>query len=152
LQATSALAAPLGIVISVVGYRWLDIDRVIGATASYTVLGVVGLGAALALVPRLAGAAGPALGIDPGVAQWLLTLGPPPAAAPAQLALRPRLERKLFAERHRRASGLATLVDLVGSCTGAEEMWKLTSEHVESLLEPESLTVYTRDGLSFTAR
>ncbi len=45
------IALPLGIAISVVGYHWLDIDRLISASAAATLVGIALLGGALAVVP-----------------------------------------------------------------------------------------------------
>ena len=152
LLAITGMAIPLGLMVSVIGYRWLDIDRLIAAVASYTIVGVAVLGGAVALVPRMAAAAAPALGVEPALAQWLLTMGLVLAAVPAHLYLRPRIDRGLFAERHRRVSGLAQLVDEVGRCSGADELWALTSERIDALLGPESLVAYAREGKVFAPR
>ena len=144
LLSGSALAISIGILVSLVGYRWLDIDRLISATASYTIVGIAVLAGALALVPRAASAAAPVLGVDPALAQWLLTLALVGAAIPAHLALRPRLERRMFAERHRRVSGLERLVAELEGCASVEAIWRLASERIDALLEPTSLVVYAR--------
>jgi hypothetical protein len=49
------VAVPVGVLISVVGYQFADIDRIISSTASYSILAVTGLAGILALIPQLAG-------------------------------------------------------------------------------------------------
>jgi hypothetical protein len=152
--AMSALgcAAPLGVLASVIGYRWLDVDRLISATASYTLVALVLLGAAVALVPRVALAASYALGVDAALAQWILTMALLLTAVPAHLYLWPQLDRRMFAVRHQRMSGLELLIEAVGQCASAEQLWRLASGRIDELLEPGSLVVYARDGDRFAAR
>jgi hypothetical protein len=49
-------------------------------------------------------------------------------------------------------SGLARLLDEVRACNGADELWRVTSERLDALLEPESLVVYAREDDAFTVR
>jgi len=144
LISLGSLMIPVGFLAALLGSRWLDVDRLIGATASYTVLGLLVLGAALALAPGIASAAGPLLGLDPVFARWLLTLSLVAAAIPAHLALRPRIERRLFAERLRRESGLRALADEIAGCFGTEEIEELVAERLGALLDPQSLVIYAR--------
>lgn len=153
LVGASGLATPAGITIAVVGYRWLDVDRAISATAAFGLAGVTALGVALAASPRLASLTAPALGLEAGAARWLLDMSFVGAAGfVAYRYLRPELDRRMFAERHARMLALERLRDEVGACAGPEEVWRLTSEGVDALLEPESLVVYAREGKSFTPR
>lgn len=147
-----ALALPAGMIGAVVGSRWLDVDRLISAAASWTIVGVVALGGALAVVPAVASAAAPVLGLSPAVAQWLLALAVVLAALPAHRALWPRLDHQLFAERHRRMTRLELLVDELDECPNAAELWKRVTSRLDALLEPESLVVYARDGEVFAPR
>lgn len=57
LTTAMTLALPLGFVVSVTAYDFLDVDRVIGATASYTLIGLSLLAAALAGLPAAASSA-----------------------------------------------------------------------------------------------
>ena len=152
IQALSGLAIPVGMTISVLGYRWLDIDRLISAAASYTIVGDRRSGrcARAGAATRERGCARPRR--RTGRRRWLLTMALVLAAIPAHLYLRPRIDRGLFAERHRRISGLAQLVDEVGRCSGADELWALTSERIDALLGPESLVAYAREGKVFAPR
>jgi class 3 adenylate cyclase len=144
------LAIPAGILASVIGYRWLDVDRLISAAASYTIVGLAVLGGALALTPRIASAAAPLVGVDPGTGQWLLTMALVGLAIPVHRALRPRLDRRMFAERHERTRGFERLLEELGRCTSVEELVRLPGERMDALLEPESIAIYGREETVFT--
>jgi class 3 adenylate cyclase len=142
-------AIPIGIVVSVVGYRWLDIDRLISATASYTILGVAALGSALAFVPRIARAVSEVVGIDPEHGQVALSIALAAVVVPAHRALRPWLDRKLFAERHALVQSFDRLLQQLAACQNIEELTKLTGEGVDALLHPEATAIYARAGDAF---
>jgi GAF domain-containing protein len=144
LGSLDALWTPAGILISVIGYRWLDIDRLISAAASYTLLGLAVIGASLAAIPALSRATAPVLGVDAASLQWLLTLGLVVAAIPAHSFLWPRIDRRMFAERHQRMLGFARLLDEIGDYASVPELVRMAGERIDALLEPESIAVYAR--------
>jgi class 3 adenylate cyclase len=146
----TAVAIPLGIVVSIVGYGWGDVDRLISATASYTIVGLVVLGATLALVPALAQASAPWLGLDAGTGQWALTMALVGAAIPVHQFLRPRIDRRLFAEHHERMLGFERLLVDLGRVTSVEELTSLCGERLDTILAPESIAVYARQETAFT--
>jgi class 3 adenylate cyclase len=143
------VAIPIGIVVSIVGYRWLDIDRLISATASYTILGVAALGSALAFVPRIARAVSEAAGIDPEQGQVALSIALAVVVVPAHRALRPWLDRKLFAERYALSQSFDRLLHELAACRNIEELTNLTGERVDALLRPEAIAIYARTGDAF---
>jgi hypothetical protein len=145
------LGIPVGILISVIGYRWLDVDRLISAATSYTILGLVVVGSAFAVLPGLSQSVAPVLGIGPAALQWLLTMALILAAIPAHSLLWPSIDRRMFAERHQRMLGFARLLDEIGSYASVEELLRLTGERVDALLQPESIAVYARTDGNFTS-
>ncbi|HXZ83867.1 MAG TPA: hypothetical protein VEI82_00115 [Myxococcota bacterium] len=147
----SDLGVPVGILVSVLGYRWLDVDRLISAAASYTILGLAVLGTALAVLPAAAQVAAPVLGIASPTLQWLLTMALVLAAIPAHAFLWPRVDRRMFRERHQRMLGFARLLDEIGSYASAEDLVCLAGKRLNALLEPESLAVYVRADRHFAA-
>jgi class 3 adenylate cyclase len=150
LTSISLVAIPLGVLVAVLGYGWLDVDHLISATASYTIVGLAVLGVALALLPGLAHAAAPVLGLDPATGQWALTLGLVGAAIPVHRSLRPRIDRRLFTGRHQRMQGFERLLDEIGRCTSVEALTHLPGERLDALLEPESIAIYAREEAVFT--
>jgi class 3 adenylate cyclase len=150
LVSLSLLAIPAGFFVSVLGYRWLDVDRLISAAASYAIVGFSVLAAALALTPRVASAAAPLLGVEPQTGQWLATLALIGAAIPVHRALYPLIDRRLFAERHARVKGFERLLDEIGRCTSVEELVRLPGERLDELLAPDSIAIYAREERAFT--
>ncbi len=150
IQRLAEVALPLGILTSVIGYHLFDIDRLISATASYTVLGVALLGGALVVIPRVAGAAGGLVGVDPATGQWVLSLALAAVVIPAHRRLRPWIDRRFFAERVAVEEGLEQVVRGLDGCESADALIRLFGERVDEILRPESIATYTREQNAFT--
>jgi hypothetical protein len=72
------------------------------------------------------------------------------APVPVHRALRPRIDRRLFAERHQRRLGFERLLDEIGRCATVEELTRLPGERMDALLDPESIAIYGREEAVFT--
>jgi class 3 adenylate cyclase len=142
-------AIPIGIVVSIVGYHWLDIDRLISATAALTLLAVAGVGAEALLVPRLALAANGVVGIDPEAGRVAFSMAFAALGVPAYRGLRPWLDRFLFKEQHALGERFARLRAELADCRGVEELVRRAGEGIDALLHPESLATYGRAGDAF---
>jgi len=142
-------AIPLGYAVAIVGYGWLDIDRVISASAAATGVGVAGVGGLLAIVPPVASAASGTLGIDPETGRLALSMALAAVLVPAYRRLRPWLDRRLFAEQHALAERFEKLRAELGASRGVEEMATRAGEGFEALLHPESVAIYGRAGEAF---
>jgi class 3 adenylate cyclase len=141
---------PLGYAVAIVGYGWLDVDRVISASAAATVLGVALLGALLAVVPPVASAASTTIGIDPETGRLTLSMALAGVLVPAYRRIRPWLDRQMFAEQHALAERFERLRAELGAARGVEEMATRAGEGFEALLHPESVAIYGRAGEAFT--
>jgi len=146
----ATVAIPLGIVIAVVGYRFLDIDRLISTTASYSLVGIALLGGAFVFIPKIARTVSEAMGVSPETGQWMLSLGLAGVLVPVHRALRPWIDRHLFAERYALTQSFERLLGELSSCTNAEELTKLSGARLDALLHPESIVIYARSGEAFT--
>jgi adenylate cyclase len=69
---------------------------------------------------------------------------------PAYRALRPWLDRRLFAEQHALAQAFERLRAELAACRGLEELAKQGGEGLDALLRPDSIAVYARAGEAFT--
>jgi hypothetical protein len=139
-------AIPLSFAVAIVGYGWLDVDRLISASAAATVVGVALVGGLLAVVPPLASAASTTLGVAPGTSQLALSMGLAAVLVPAYRRLRPWLDRRLFAEQHALAARFEALRTEPGASRGVEEMATRAGKGFEALLKPESVAIYGRAG------
>ncbi len=143
-------AAPLGTAIAVVGYHFLDIDRLISASAAATLVGIALVGGALAVVPPVARGVSAAVGMDPEIGRLMLSMALAAVLVPAYRALRPWLDQRMFAERHELAQRFERLRSELGACRGVEEMATRAGEGFDALLRPESIAIYGRAGEAFT--
>jgi class 3 adenylate cyclase len=143
------LAIPLGIAVSVIGYHWLDIDRLISATAAVTLVAVALVGAAALLVPRLAAGASGALGVDPEAGRVAFSMALAGVAVPVYRSLQPWLDRRLFAADHALGESFGRLRAELGGCGGVEELVTRAGEGIDALLHPESVATYGRAGDAF---
>ena len=132
-----------------VGYRWLDVDRLISATAALTLLGVAGVGGFALVVPRMAAAASGAVGVDPATGQAALSMALAALAVPGYRLLRPQIDRRLFGAQHALGERFARLRAELSDCGGVEELVRRAAEGLDALLHPESLATYGRQGDSF---
>ncbi len=149
LSVLPTVVVPLGILIAVVRQQLLDVDRLISATASYTAIAIVLIGATLTLIPRLAQAASQVLGLDLALGQGLLTLVLAAVVVPAHRRVQPRIDRYFFPERHSLETGMQRLLTELSDCEGPEELAGRIGEQLADLLRPESCVIYTRAETSF---
>jgi class 3 adenylate cyclase len=144
-----SVAIPAGVLTSVLGYGWLDVDRLISATASYTLVGLAIVGAAVAMIPKLAQAAAPAIGLDPEAGEWVLTMGLVGVGIPVHRFLRPRIDQLFFKERYAVEHGIGALLWEVVHCVDARELTRRVGEALVRLLRPEGCVVYAAVGERF---
>ena len=149
LSVLPTVVVPLGILIAVVRQQLFDVDRLISATASYTAIGIVLVGSALTLIPRLAEMASQALGFDLALGQGFLTLVLAAAVVPAHRHVQPRIDRFFFPERYSLEMGMQRLLTELSDCEGPEELSGRIGEQLAALLRPESCVIYTRAETSF---
>jgi signal transduction histidine kinase len=140
---------PLGTLVAIVRYNLFDIDRLITATASYSIVLVGLLGFLLALLPPLARAASAVLGVDRTFAQVACALLLAALAVPLGRRLRWPIERLLFSERYAFERGMQQLLRDLASCAGPGAVMSLVAERTGNLLRPERLALYTRAGDAF---
>ncbi len=143
------VAIPAGIVISVVAYHYLDIDRLISASASITALGIVLLASVVSIVPRLARATSAALDIGPETSQLTLSLAFAAALVPAYRALRPWIDRGLFARHHALVQAFERLLAELSGCAGVDQLATRAGQGIDELLGPDAIATYARAGDAF---
>jgi class 3 adenylate cyclase len=149
LMILPSTAISVGFVVAIAGYRWLDIDRLISATASYSLLGVALLGAAFALVPPLGRALAAAAGVDATAGHIAVSIAVATVLVRAERSLRPRVDRWLFAEQHAVAEGFERLRADLPRHQNVEELARHAGEGIDALLRPEAIATYARSGDSF---
>jgi class 3 adenylate cyclase len=143
------VAVPLGFLVAVAFYQFLDIDRLFSATLSYSILAILALAMVLGVMPTAARAASDAFGLDPTSSQLLLSLGIAAILVPMQRVARPRIDRLLFPERLTLRHGFHQLLAGIAECADIEELTRLVEEQLDTLLRPVSAILYGRAGDAF---
>lgn len=140
-----------GYLVAIVRFHLADVDRVIGATATYSILAVFAIAGLLSCVPPMAHAASSTMGVDPATAQTALSLGVAALIVPAYRKLRPRLERQMFAERAAFEDGIAELLQEIGREREAALLLQHVGARLDGLLRPESIAIYGRAEGAFVS-
>jgi class 3 adenylate cyclase len=150
LAALAGVAMPLGILVAIAFYQFLDIDRLFSATLSYSVLAILGLALVLGVMPTVSQAAGDALGLAPAYGQILFAFALAAIVVPAQRVVRPRIDRLLFPQRLALEQGFEHLLAAISGCADMQELTRLVGERLDALLHPAAAVVYARAGEVFT--
>ena len=143
----AVIAIPISLLIAIVRYNLFDIDRLITAAASYTIVSFLILAALLGLIPRavtaLQGVAEPAL------TQTVLSLAVAGVVLPAQRRIEHWLRRWLFVERYALEEGARSLRETLGNCREPGELLTRFGEGLAELVRPDSLVIYAHSGDAF---
>jgi len=146
----SSAAMPLGLLVAIAFYQFLDIDRLFSATLSYTVLAILGLAMVLGVMPAASRAASDALGLDPTSSQLLMAIVLAAVLVPAQRIIRPWIDRWLFPERVTLEQGFAQLLTEIPSTPDLQDLTQRVGERLDALLRPAVAVLYARAGDLFT--
>src|SRR5262245_32296526 len=101
--------APFCIFIAFVRFNFLDIDRLLSATAAYSLLSIVLLSVLFAVVPLLADWVSRGIEIERRTVQTMLWVGVAAVLVPAERFVRPPIERIFFRERQTLEAGAKAL-------------------------------------------
>ena len=142
----SAIAIPLGLFMAFHRDHLFDVDRVISATASYSLLIGVAIAGLLAAAPAASAALAQVASLDPETSQILLAVAVTPLIGGAQRVVRPRLERLLFPERRALEQGAGRLRAELPHCAEPADVLRLLGARLDELLHPDCIAIYGRAG------
>jgi signal transduction histidine kinase len=143
------ICCPLSFLVAMEWYNLFDIDRLISAATSYTIVLVVLVAAGLLLAPRLADVAPAVVGLDPLISQIIFALFFAALIVPFRRQVSPLIERVFFRERYTLARGVESLLSELSRCATPEELVLRTGEQLTALVAPESCVIYARSGQAF---
>jgi len=123
---------PVSFLIAIVKYNLFDVNRLISAAASYSVLSVVVLGGMFFLIPQLAEMSAQSMQINPLVAQSLLSMGLAMTGIPLHRRLQPAMDRIFFPERHAIEKGVQTLTAELPACNTPEDVLTLGGKQLSA--------------------
>jgi S1-C subfamily serine protease len=142
-------SVPIGFLVAILWYRFVDVDPLISSATSYSLLAVLVIAGILALIPRVAEAASGVIGIEHSSAQLILSVVLAALAIPIHRSLRARIDGVFFPERRSLEEGVERLLEELSTRRDPQELSALTGEQVEALLRPESTVMYARTGSGF---
>jgi class 3 adenylate cyclase len=151
ISAVSLALIPIFLIVSITRYELLDVDRVLSATASYTLLLVAVLAIMLVGIPRFAPQLARAIDVDSVIVEMGLAVALAGLAVPMNRILHERVDRVLFIERYALEHGVAELVHDLSSCTTPEDLTRTGGDRLVRLLRPESCLIYMRNADAFGA-
>jgi hypothetical protein len=151
LAGLAMTAIPISVGIAIVRFNYLDIDRLISATAAYSTVVALFVVLGLAGVPRLAAYASEVAGIEPAAGQLALALAIGALVIPAHRRLRPQIDGLFFPERQALQEGVDLLIRRLPECAGPDVLLERVGDTLNGLLQAESCVVYTRSGEQYRA-
>ncbi|MFI5232325.1 MAG: adenylate/guanylate cyclase domain-containing protein [Gemmatimonadales bacterium] len=143
------LLFPIALLIAMLRYDLYDIDRLLGATLSYNLLGVVVVGGGFALVPRLTAAMTTRMDLDPSIGRFAITLALATVVILAERRLRPQVDRIFFKERFALEQAMRDLPERFAAVRRADELWSLLGGALVTNLHPAGCVIFVSAGESF---
>lgn len=135
---------PIGLTLALTRYNLFDVDRLISATASYSIVLVGLLALGVRALPAVATAAGDATDLSPQVVQSGLALLIAVVLFSSGNAIRPALERVFFRERFALDAGVRELRDAVRRLDAPAPMFDTLGTRLVELLRLEDCVIYVR--------
>jgi len=156
VMAFTAISLPIAIAFSIVRHDAFDIDRLISATATFSVALAILLGGLLAVAPIAASVLAEWTGLSRDTAQLAFALVASLALLPMTRSLRPRVDRLLYPDRHAMDQGFQELLTELAQHGETETLISLAAARIQQLLQPETTVLYARgpDGFEpvYTSR
>jgi signal transduction histidine kinase len=136
----------VGWIVAVIRFNVFDIDRLLGATATFSIVTIGGLAVLLAGVPWLADRGSELIGSDRQTARIGLAMLLAAALVPLSNRLRPRVDALLFPERIALQGGVRELLAELSRCRDPEAVFARTADGVIALLRPRASALYVREN------
>jgi class 3 adenylate cyclase len=141
---SSVVLIPLALLISITRFNLFDIDRILSATAWYSLLIGSGLVLLLAGAPRVARAASATLGVDEDIVQIAVACVFAVAGVVLSRWLYPKVDAALFVERAALQKGVVRLLSELHRSESRPGALELVGRELHGLLRPETLAIYVR--------
>ncbi len=141
------IVLPLFVAVAVWRHNLFDVERLISATLSYSVLVTCGVAIGLSVVPVLADAAENVLGLDAATSYGLLGLALASVVVPVGRRISGWLHAKFFPESGALASGVYEFLRELSRCDTFAELARVSGTHLSTVLRPRVCAIFARsDG------
>jgi class 3 adenylate cyclase len=135
----------IALLVAVTRFNLFDIDRILSATASLSLLLGGGLVVLLLGAPHLTALVGEVLGLQANLAQPLVVLVVSGVAVAGARAAYPLVDRLLFVERAALQRNLSALLRQVKAADSPQAATELVGRELARLLRPQVLAIYDHD-------
>lgn len=135
-------AVPIGFLIAVFGYRFLDADPLISSATSYFLLGLAFLVAIETLIPQIAGVASSLVDVAPDTTELALAIAMVFLAVPVHRSIRPRIERFFFPERPALEDGIHELLEEVSEIEERNPMIEHVGSRLSAFLNARTCIIF----------
>jgi len=136
----AVLCIPVALFVALARDHLYDVDRLISASATYTLLSLLLIAGALVAVPRIARVS--ASIVDPDVAQTGLSVLVAALVVGARRWLAPRVEALLFPERTALEQGALALRRVLAASEKPSDLLEALGERLDTLLAPTCTVIY----------
>jgi class 3 adenylate cyclase len=140
---------PLCLFVAIVYYNLFDINRLLSATATLSLVVFVGVCVIVWSVPRLGSLMHALFDTGESVAQLLVASALALAVVVGQRTLQPWVDRFFFRERAALEQGVLELTRDAGNADKPRETLARVAEGLTRLLQPECAVLYVRSGAAF---
>ena len=140
---------PVSIYIAIARYGLFDIDRLISATTSYSILIGLVMTTSLVLVPFTASAISDVGGMEPISAQIMLSVILVPAVLLGHRYLGPKLDGWLFPEREALERNIHELLQELPQFELLSDLVVHVGRRIDELLRPDRCVVYLQSAAGF---
>jgi len=145
----ASISFPVSVLIAVLRFDLLDIDRLIGATLAYNLLAVIVIGAALLILPLITQDLTAMLGIDAVVGRSGVALGLAGAMVLVQRRVRPHVDRLFFKERFALERAMKDLPEKLAAVRRIDELFSVMGSDLVAHLRPRGCVVFASAGATF---
>ncbi len=149
LMMFASASFPISVMIAILRYDLFDIDRVLGATVGYNLLGVTVVGGGFYAVPLLTDTMTHRLDVDPTTGRTGITIALAMLVITAERRLRPQVDRLFFKERFALEQAMKVLPEKFASVRKAAELFALTGRELAQHIRPASCVIYESAGDTF---
>jgi len=140
---------PFCIFIAFVRFNFLDIDRLLSATAAYSLLSVVILSVLFSVVPILAELLSRSIDIEQRTVQTMMSVAVAAVLVPSERFVRPPIERLFFRERQALEAGAKALRAELARVTAPGPLFETLGQRLAEFLRLETCVVYGHAGAAY---
>lgn len=146
LAGLTAAIIPVGFAVAILEFRLFELDRLIGQTASLSVLAALLLGALFTVIPPLSETFAREFAVDPASGRLVLSMLLAGLAIPTYRWLEPQVTARFFPERERLEQGMQRLIEEQALRGDARSVATHMADQLHAIMRPTFCAAYLLDA------